>query len=297
MPDSRRIIYESNLEKDKIYSMMKNVLNKLDYKIAYEYNPSYLLRIRTKSMHSISFTIIEMNNNNCIEVESSPYVPGLEDILNSIHSSLANYSEQDEIKSQASNNNNDDINENINGNINQNQFNSYHEEHFEETNNQNINNDNPQYEDVKTSQTINYKYKSEFNKLDEFGNKIDEAFDNFTNSFNNTNQYYRTPDKPKNNFSNPYYNSPNINNPMGQVLKKKMDTMAIVSLILSISSLFMCLLTSIPGMVIGLVSLNNIKNSEEPLDGKQFAMAGAIVGGIFTFISLVVIIVMIIAGI
>ena len=112
-----------------------------------------------------------------------------------------------------------------------------------------------------------------------------------SDSINENNQYYKSPEEPKNDYSDANKKSSvSIEPPK---MTKKMDIMAIVSLGLSISGLFLCLISTIPGIILGLISLNKIKNSKEPLDGKSFAIAGIIVGGILTLLSIIFILILV----
>lgn len=56
--------------------------------------------------------------------------------------------------------------------------------------------------------------------------------------------------------------------------------MAIASLVCSIAGLVTCALSSIAGVVLGVIALNQIKRTGE--DGRGMALAGVIVGGVVT---------------
>ncbi len=70
---------------------------------------------------------------------------------------------------------------------------------------------------------------------------------------------------------------------------------AITSMVLSIISLFVCILTAVPGMVMGFVELAKIKKGESPESGRGFALAGAIIGSVMTGLMVLGIAVIIIA--
>ncbi len=67
---------------------------------------------------------------------------------------------------------------------------------------------------------------------------------------------------------------------IGAASKPGPGGLAIASLILSAASVFFCALTALPGFVIGLVELGNIKKGESPQEGRGLALAGAIIGGV-----------------
>jgi len=64
--------------------------------------------------------------------------------------------------------------------------------------------------------------------------------------------------------------------------------MAITSLVLGISGFF-CLITAIPGLILGIVAMKRIKASEGRMGGHGFALAGTIVSGVAMLMSVVVI--------
>lgn len=63
----------------------------------------------------------------------------------------------------------------------------------------------------------------------------------------------------------------------------KTSGLAIASLVCGISGLF-CGVTAIVGLVLGIISLNNIKKSKGQLGGSGIALAGTIVSGVFLLI-------------
>lgn len=66
------------------------------------------------------------------------------------------------------------------------------------------------------------------------------------------------------------------------VSRKSASDMAVASVILSASSLFFCVLTSIPGMILGFIELGRINRGESPEEGRGMAKAGAIIGAVMT---------------
>ncbi len=71
--------------------------------------------------------------------------------------------------------------------------------------------------------------------------------------------------------------------PSGQVAtgRAKTSAMAITSLVLGILGLFSCGATALIGLILGIVALIKIRNSEGRLGGNGLAIAGIIVSGIF----------------
>lgn len=64
--------------------------------------------------------------------------------------------------------------------------------------------------------------------------------------------------------------------------KIKYNDLAIVSFSLAIGSIFLHLLAAIPAIVTGIIARKQLKNSETPQKGDEFALAGIIIGSIFT---------------
>ncbi len=56
--------------------------------------------------------------------------------------------------------------------------------------------------------------------------------------------------------------------------------MAVASLIFSAASVLFCSLASVPGLVLGLVELNRIKQGRSPQSGHGLALAGVIIGAL-----------------
>ena len=60
-------------------------------------------------------------------------------------------------------------------------------------------------------------------------------------------------------------------------------TSAIVAFVLGILAFITCgPCTGVPALIVGLIELRNIKKNVSPAEGKPFALAGAILGGINT---------------
>lgn len=64
---------------------------------------------------------------------------------------------------------------------------------------------------------------------------------------------------------------------------------AITAFVLSVTGLFICL-TGIPGFVLGLAELKKINRGESPMEGRGFALAAAIIGGIIAGVTALVIV-------
>jgi hypothetical protein len=72
--------------------------------------------------------------------------------------------------------------------------------------------------------------------------------------------------------------------------------MAIAALITSLSS-FICGLSAPIGLILGLVELGRIRRGESSPRGRGLALAGAIIGGIFSGLMVVYLVVVLIAAI
>ncbi len=76
--------------------------------------------------------------------------------------------------------------------------------------------------------------------------------------------------------------------------------LAVVALILSVSSIMFCGITAIPGMIIGFMELGKINRGEAPEAGRSMAKAAAIIGAVMTgllVLSVLVGVVIMIVGI
>ncbi|MBN1620111.1 DUF4190 domain-containing protein [candidate division WOR-3 bacterium] len=63
--------------------------------------------------------------------------------------------------------------------------------------------------------------------------------------------------------------------------QKKYNDLAIVSFSLSVASIFFHVIGAIPAIVTGVIARNQIKKSDPPQKGDEFALAGIIIGSIF----------------
>ncbi|MHB1390203.1 MAG: DUF4234 domain-containing protein [Thermoleophilia bacterium] len=82
----------------------------------------------------------------------------------------------------------------------------------------------------------------------------------------------------------------------GPLPADKASGIALASTILSIVGLFCCGVSSIAGVIMGVIELGRIKKGESPAKGRGLAMAGVIIGAIVLVLWVVVLIVSIVAG-
>ncbi len=72
------------------------------------------------------------------------------------------------------------------------------------------------------------------------------------------------------------------------VLNRKTSGLAIISLVLAVINPFICLLTTLPAIIIGIISLGEIKKSAGRLKGKCFAIAAIAISTASLFIVLTI---------
>lgn len=93
--------------------------------------------------------------------------------------------------------------------------------------------------------------------------------------------------------STPGYGQPGYPSPYGAYPppppQRQTNGMAIASLVCSLSGLLCCSLISIVGIILGVVALNQIKQTGE--EGRGYALAGIIVGGVLVALTVVVLII------
>ncbi len=63
--------------------------------------------------------------------------------------------------------------------------------------------------------------------------------------------------------------------------QKKYNDLSIISFSLSVASIFFHVIGAIPAIVTGVIARNQIKKSDPPQKGDEFALAGIIIGSIF----------------
>lgn len=78
-------------------------------------------------------------------------------------------------------------------------------------------------------------------------------------------------------------------NPYGAPPSRGTNGMALASLICSVSGVAICGVSSIVGLILGIVAMNQIKRTGE--DGQGMALAGTIIGGLVTAFYLLVLII------
>lgn len=84
-------------------------------------------------------------------------------------------------------------------------------------------------------------------------------------------------------------------NPYGIPASRGTNGMALASLICSVSGIAICGISSIVGLVLGIVAMNQIKRTGE--DGQGMALAGTIIGGIVVAGYLLFFLIVVAAGV
>lgn len=84
---------------------------------------------------------------------------------------------------------------------------------------------------------------------------------------------------------------------MPGMVKRGPSGMSIAALVLSLTGIFTCGITALIGMIFGIIEMSNINKGTSPTEGKGLAIAGFVVGAVFTVLWLLYWVLVIIVGV